>query len=566
MIDTIMLTHLTIKNFGLIDSVELSFHCGLNILTGETGAGKSIIIDGLRLALGERLRSSQIRDEQAPCSIEAVFELKDDLLTRSEIFKEFVAAEDRLLVIQRDAQSDGRSRIKVNGQTVTVAQLKVLGNHLMDFHGPHDHQMLLSEDYHLEMLDRLVDFGDLKERYEHDFKAYVALTLRLNELQTMALNREREMDMLQHQVRELEQVSLASGDYETLLQKQARIDNAERLAEAASSLLQLFESEDFGISENIRKAFSSMSVLRQTDDGTAGFEEHLSRIQENADQLASDLRDYLNALAFDPAEADEINRKYDSYETIKRKYGPDLEDAQRFYDQAREKYQTLVDLEHNDADLKAQISEKEKALRTVASKISGLRKTGAKILEATIEQELRDLGIEHVIFEVRFSEISFHNDGIDKVVFYISPNAGEELKPLAEIVSSGEAARLMLALKKALTQVDPIPVLVFDEIDAQIGGRLGTVTGKKLKELSSDRQVLLITHLPQIAVFGDRHFRVNKLVKNNRTFTDIVELNGDDRISELAQMMGGKKKSALTLEHAREMLEKAQKDTKALRH
>jgi DNA repair protein RecN (Recombination protein N) len=552
-----MLTQLIIKNFGLIDCSALSFHPRLNVLTGETGAGKSIIIDGLRLALGERLRSSQIRDENAPCSVEAVFELNDRLIKQSEVFKEYVSPEDYLLIIQREANADGRSKIKVNGQNVTVAQLKVLGNHLMDFHGPHDHQMLLSEDYHLEMLDRLVDFGDLKEKYENDFKNYVVLTIQLNELQSLALNREREMDLLGHQMKELEQVPLEQGYYDELKQQEARMNNTERLVEAASSLLQLLDHEESGISENIRKAFTFANVLRQTDDSTDRFEDALSHIQENADQLISDLREYLDELSFEPGQADEMKRKIDCYENVKKKYGPSLEDARLFYEKIRQRYQMVLDFEHNDADLKQQIADSEIKLKKAAVKISGLRKTAAKMLEATIEQELKDLGIDHVAFEVRFAETAFSKEGIDKVVFYISPNAGEELKPLAEIVSSGEAARLMLALKKALTQVDPIPVLVFDEIDAQIGGRLGTITGKKLKELSADRQVLLITHLPQIAVFGDKHFRVNKFVKNERTFTDVCELTGDDRIHELAQMMGGKKKSALTIEHAREMVKNA---------
>ncbi len=552
-----MLTQLTIKNFGLIDCATLSFHAGLNILTGETGAGKSIIIDGLRLALGERLRSSQIRDERSPCIVEAIFELRDDLIAQSDIFKEYVSLDDHLLIIQREAQADGRSKIKVNGQNVTVAQLKVLGNHLMDFHGPHDHQMLLSEDYHLDMLDRLVDFGTLKDRYAEDFKAYVLLTIQANELQSLALSWEREMDFLGHQIKELEQAPLDQAHYDDIQQQAARMNNTGRLVEAASSLLQLLDHEETGISENIRKAFSFAHTLRQTDESTQGFEQCLSHIQDNADQLISDLKSYLDALAFEPGQADAVNQAIDHYENIKKKYGPSIQDAQEFFEKAKQKYHLLLDFEQNDADLKQQIAEMVMKLKKSAMKMSGLRKTAAKMLQSTIEQELKDLGIEHVTFEVRFEEVSFSKDGIDHIVFYISPNAGEELKPLADIVSSGEAARLMLALKKALTQVDPIPVLVFDEIDAQIGGRLGTITGKKLKELSSDRQVLLITHLPQIAVFGNKHFRVNKVVKNQRTFTDVCELIGDERVHELAQMMGGKKKSELTLEHAREMLERA---------
>ena len=261
-----MLSQLTIKNFGLIDHLDLAFDPGLNILTGETGAGKSIIIDGLRLALGERLKSSQIRDDQIPCVVEAVFQLKKELVEQCEILNEFVSLEDHLLVIYREANADGRTRIKVNGNTVTVAQLKIIGNHLMDFHGPYDHQMLLDEEHHLQMLDRLIDFGELKAQYEDIFKTYVSLNLRINEIQTLAATRERELDLLSHQIKELEQVPLDEQQYEEFIQRQARMNNTEKLAESASSLLQLFEHEEIGITENIRKAFPFCHSLAQIDE------------------------------------------------------------------------------------------------------------------------------------------------------------------------------------------------------------------------------------------------------------------------------------------------------------
>lgn len=552
-----MLTQLTIKNFGLIDETSLPFDPRLNVLTGETGAGKSIIIDGLRFALGERLKTSQIRDTDAPCVVEAVFQLNQALVAQHDVFREFVNAEDFLLVIYREASADGRTKIKVNGMTVTVAQLKVLGNHLMDFHGPHDHQMLLAEEQHLMMLDRLIDFRDLKNSYEENFKRYVNLTVRLNELRSLASSRDRELDLITHQIKELEQVPLDQEKYEELLRQQARLSNTERLAQAASSLIDLFEQENVGVSDHIRKAFGFVRALTETDASTAAMEQYLTTIQDQSDQLIAELKQYSDGLAFEPGEAERISRQYDIYEDIKRKYGPLLEDARQFYEQIKHKYELLVDLEHNDEELKKEIAASEKTLKEIALAMSKERRAAAKNLEKTIEQELRDLGIEHVDFEVRFEDVPFHKEGIDRVVFYISPNAGESLKPLAEIVSSGEAARLMLALKKALTKVDPIPVLIFDEIDSQIGGRLGTMTGRKLKELSCDRQVILITHLPQIAVFGNQHLKVNKVVKKKRTYTEVAILKGDDRVNELAQMMDGQKQSDLTVEHAREMLKRA---------
>ncbi len=554
-----MLTNLKIQNFGLIEEVSIDFGPALNVLTGSTGAGKSIIIDGLRFALGERLNPDQIRDQNAPCTVEAAFFLSARFLKVHEVFEEFVDAQDGLLIIRREYLPDGRTRVKVNGTNITVAQLKVLGNHLVDLHGPHDHQMLLSDEYHLRMLDQLIKFGDLKENYSKEFKEYVHLTVQLNDLKAMADSRERDMDLLSHQIRELEQVSLKDEDYETLLADQNRIRNAERLFEQASQMTQCLEDETGGINENIRKACGYAQQLSGIDEQAARFVSQLEQAQEICEELAVEARDYLERLSFEPGEADEIIRRYDAYDDIKRKYGPGLAEARKFLEEAKTKYAMILDYEQNDQELQKKIQDARLKLKDLAVKISALRQRIAKTLKSTIERELKDLGIEHVNFEVRFETVDFTQDGCDRAVFFISPNAGEELKPLSQIVSSGEAARMMLALKRALTDVDPIPVLVFDEIDAQIGGRLGTITGSKLQELALGRQVILITHLPQIAAFGQQHFKAVKKVVNKRTVTEVLNLSPDERLDELAQMMDGQKKTPLSLEHARDMLKSAQK-------
>ncbi|MCK5214308.1 MAG: DNA repair protein RecN, partial [Candidatus Omnitrophica bacterium] len=502
-----MLSQLTIHNFGLIDKVVIEFSRKLNILTGSTGAGKSIVIDGLRFALGERLSASQIRDKSRPCVIEAVFDLNTSPLRHSDLFKDFLDADDNSLIINRQLSADGRKKIKVNGFTVTLAQLKALGNHLIDFHGPHDHQMLLSEELHINFLDPLVDFGDLKETYSRLYNDYIRLRSQLRDLENASSSRERDLDLLGHQIKELSQASLKAEDYEALRADQTRVANAEKLHENGAALLRLFENRDIGITDSIHKAFSSVRTLQHTDTATETLAEYLTNIQENSDQLIMELRDYLDSLSFEPRQAREINDKYDIYENIKRKYGPTIEEAHDFYLKAQEKYDLLINLEHNDARLKKDIAACEKKLTKLARQLTEAREKGALALKETIEQELKDLGIKQVLFEARVTSVDFHAEGRDKVVFYISPNTGEDLKPLAEIVSSGEAARVMLALKKALTRVDPIPVLIFDEIDAQIGGRLGKVIGTKLKSLSNDRQIILITHLPQIASFADTHFK-----------------------------------------------------------
>jgi len=552
-----MLSHLTIQNFGLIDRLSIEFREGLNVFTGETGAGKSILIDALRCALGDKLNSRHVRDAGQPCVVEAVFELSDKQLGSSPVLAEHVQDTDPILVINRKYMPDGRARNTINGFTVTVSQLREIGNHLVDLHGPHDHQMLFSEDSHIGILDRLSDLDAEKEVYTRIFGDYTRLRREIDDLRDLADNRDREMDILSHQIKELGQVPLAEDKYEELLRESARINNAEKLYESASQLLALMENDESGMDSVVSRAFTSMNNLNRTDEATSGFADILTRIQEDTSTLSSLLHDYADSLSFEPDAAERINKLCDTYQDLLRKYGPSLEDARAFYAEASRKHALLTDLEHNSSGLKERLAKEEKALSRAAKKMTALREKTAAALKGTIERELKELGIARVRFECRIERTALGRNGHDKCVFYISPNTGEDMKPLAEIVSSGEAARVMLALKKALTTVDPIPVLIFDEIDAQIGGRLGTVTGKKLRELSSGRQVILITHLPQIASFGTHHMKVSKDIENGRTVTRVDPLDGDTRIEELAQMMSGEKKSSIAVKHAVDMLARA---------
>jgi DNA repair protein RecN (Recombination protein N) len=554
-----MLSQLIIQNFGLIDRLEIEFCERLNIFTGETGAGKSILIDALRYALGERLNTTFIRDNEKPCTVEAVFEVSGQLLARCPLLDEYVSADDPVLIINRSYSPDGRNKIKINGFAVTVTQLKEIGDHLVDFHGPHDHQMLFAEDSHIGILDRLAGAQKEKEDYFKEYERYSALKKKLKDLQDLAESSEREMDILKHQIKELEQVPLEGSEYEEISRESTRINNSEKLFECVKQLVDILENDQTGVSTAVSRAFGPMSTLNGIDESTAELADILSRIQEDSSELISALNGYLDNLSFDQNEASDINRRYDIYYEILRKYGPALEDAKKFYESSREKYDLLIDLEHNDSELRKNIASSENDLKKAAKKITEKRKKYGKTLEQTIENELKELGIKNIKFECRIERTDITPTGCDKVTFYISPNVGEDLKPLADIVSSGEAARVMLALKKALTKVDPIPVLIFDEIDAQIGGRLGAITGKKLKELSQDRQVLLITHLPQIASFGNRHFKVTKTVEKRRTLTSVVPLEGDSRIKELANMMSGEMETRIAIEHANDMLSRAKK-------
>jgi len=373
----------------------------------------------------------------------------------------------------------------------------------------------------------------------------------------LAQTRQRDLDLLTHQVKELEALPLSTEKHEELLQEETKLNNAQKLHEHIQTLLRLLDDEESGANVLLRKAFSPLKSLTQIDEKSAKLLDQLSNIQDQSNDLISQLNDYADGLNFDEQTAQNIHNQCDAYADIKRKYGPTLEDAQNFYTQAKEKLDLIKNFEHNDQKLRDTLKSQEKELAQIAQKMTKSRQKSAEDLKTTIESELKELGILQVKFEVRFEKVPFNADGHDKIVFYISPNAGEDLKPLAQIVSSGEAARLMLALKKALIKVDPIPVLIFDEIDAQIGGRLGTITGKKLKELSSCRQVILITHLPQIASFADRHLKVSKSVKAGRTTTEVFLVEGKKRVEEIAQMMSGTNTTKISISHAEAMLAQA---------
>ncbi len=553
-----MISQLTIQNFGLIDRLSLEFGGDLNVLTGETGAGKSILIGALRYALGERFDADQMRDPKIPCIVELVCELSKELVSENESFKEFLEGDDRQIIINRTYTPEGKNKIKLNGFSLTLGQLKSVGDLLVDFHGPNDHQMLLAPESHIKILDRLCGLiKPLKEAYTVSYEEYKKIERSLEEIKEGALSRERELDLLGHQIKELERVSLERKKYEETLEKETQLKNREKLYESVRSMIGIFENEENGIGEMVSKAFPFMRSLSAIDKNAASLEAKLENFQSLSDEILSDLRRYEEGLSFEPDEARELARRCDAYHDILRKYGPVIEDAASFYKKSKDRHNFLINLEHNDGTLRVNLKKVEKTLKETADKISKERQKAARSLAKTIESELKDLGILHVRFECRVSPATLKSDGADDVMFFISPNLGEELKPLAEIVSSGEAARVMLALKKSLTKVDPIPVLIFDEIDAQIGGRLGSIIGTKLCALAADRQVILVTHLPQIASFAGRHFKVSKKTSGGRTLTTVDLLDRAGRVKEMAQMMSGEKESGISLIHAEEMLAKA---------
>jgi len=550
-----VLTEIQVNNFALMDKLRVEFSEKLNVFTGETGAGKSLLIDAIRFVLGERLDSFRFQSNKDNCRVEAVFDLDEYLKTVIPDLDSFLESDDDPLILSREYNSKtGKSRCQINGRTVTASGLKKVSSFLLDIHGQYDHQLLFDSKVHIEILDRFLKDSSMISEYQQLFQKYASLVKRKQELANLADNQERETDLLKYQVEEIAQSGIEQEDEETLEQERLRLANAERLHELVSSLLSALDEKDESASFLLGKVASDLKDLAGIDSSLNSLEQESSSIQIQLDEMVQTLQDYRESIVFDADQLKQVEEKTDTINVIKRKYGPAREEVLTFYNEAREKYDKLINATVFEKEVDEAINQMLPQIKKSASQISQQRKKAAAALKKTIESELRDLGIENAQFDTQFEEVDFELKGNDKLEFMISPNLGQSLQPLSKIVSGGEVSRVMLALKKALCKVDPIPTLIFDEIDANIGGRMGTVTGEKLKEIAQERQVLLITHLPQIASFAQRHFKVKKLVRSGQTFADYQVIEDEARVKELAQMMSGKQESEISRKHAEEML------------
>lgn len=550
-----MLTQLHIKNFALIEDLTLEFSGQMNVLTGETGAGKSILIDAIRFVLGERMEGLRAEVLEKPCQVEAAFELRAELLKNQTAFEPYLA-DDGLLVLRREF-SAGKTRAWINNRLVPLSLLKEIGAYLIDIHGQYDHQRLLDSASHLDILDRFAKVDLLKEDYRAFYEAYARLRKEQDALTALEEHRERELDVLKYQVDEIERAEIRDLNEEALELERMRLANAERLAEIVSHALAVLDENDPSADSFLSEAARDLKGLVKFDSSVEKLKTDCENVQYSLQEMVRALKDYREKLTFDPDRLRELEKKADLLEHLKRKYGGTHAKVLAFYQAAKAKYDKLIDMDMAKSDLQKEMRELEPKLREAALKFSEKRKKAGALLKKTIEAELKDLQIAHAEFEVRIEKTDFSAEGMDRVEFLARMNPGQPMLAIAKIISGGEASRVMLAMKKALMQVDPVPVLIFDEIDTNIGGRLGHVTGQKLKSISGERQVLLVTHLPQIASFADRHIKVTKSVQKGRTLVQYQVLEGEAKVRELAQMMSGQQESEISRRHAEEMLDRA---------
>ena len=574
-----MLTELRIQNFAIIDNLGLKFDSGLIILTGETGAGKSIILDAVTMLIGGRAETTVIRAEAENAFVEGVFSLEgpEKEAVNETLKREELLDDENYVTLTREVRREGRSIARVNGRTVNVSLLKELGAHLVDIHGQSEHLSLLDTRAHLGLLDRYADVGDDLKEYRGSYHKLLAVRNELKNLRQAQTDAERRIDFLTYQAEEIEAANLKPGEDDELKIERDKLANAESLAEYVQSALTALDEgtpETPAASDLVGQAAQAMMGLVKIDATRSELSEQATGLDEMLAELVRSLRDYLEEIEFNPGRLDEVEERLDLINSLTRKYGGSIEKVIASGEDARAQLENISHASERIDELKAE----EKALLNTLAESGGTlskkRQQAASALGKSIETELNDLRMAEAQFSVDFQtkadpngipledgqRLAFDHNGYDWIEFLVAPNPGEGLKPLAKIASGGETSRLMLALKNVLARADEIPSLIFDEIDQGIGGRVGLVVGQKLWNLARNHQVFCVTHLPQLAAFGDEHYQVQKLVKDKRTLTRVEPLKGESRLLELAQMLGDVGEG--TLRSAHEIFQTAQEMSK----
>ena len=560
-----MLIRLSIKNVALIERLNIEFDNGFNVLTGETGAGKSIIIDAVNLALGERASKELIKSGADKASVEAEFDISRVPAVRHAMLENELDPDDGL-TISREISASGKNVCRINGTLVNLATLKQITDMLVDVHGQHEHQSLLSQNKHISFLDSYCheEIDSLKTMVKGLYVEYRTAKDALLGGFSSEDERAREMDILRYQINEIEKAALTDNEEASLNEEKGVLMNAERIMTALQESCEALTDEG-GAIDLVRTASGSMGDIAglssEYNDAAKRLEEAYYAVQD----IGYALRDMRNSFEFEPARIDEIQQRLEVYSSIKKKYGPAIDDVDAFLANAKARLEDLESAGQKREQLEQSLNEITERYIQAASKLTAARKAAAVTLQDELLGQLKDLGMEKARFEVGFECLdSFGTNGMDKVEFTMSANPGEGLKPLEKVASGGEMSRIMLAFKAIAARADSIPTLIFDEIDTGISGRIASVVGGKMVNISDSHQVLCVTHLPQIAALADAHFLVEKSDDGEHTKTDMRRLSLEERYSYLARMMDGAENSTLAYDHARELIT-ASENSKAQR-
>jgi DNA repair protein RecN (Recombination protein N) len=554
-----MLLELSVKHLAVIEEVRVSYQTGFHVFTGETGAGKSILIDALSLAIGGRASADLVRHGYDVATIEALFDVPTAHPVHGILRENGVnASDEEPLFVRREVTAAGRSTARVNGQLVTMATLKAIGESLVNIHGQHEHQSLLRVDRHLEWLDAYggSTVASVKQAYKGIYTTYMEVKGQLDHLQQSGKQALQMADLYRFQWEEIEAAALKPGEDEWLQEEKRRLSNAERLYSAASDGYESLYGNKQSL-ELVSKAVQRLSDIAKYDPTILSpLLEQMQSAYYQLEDAAYQLRDYRESIEFNPDKLETIEQRLQTLHALKRKYGESAEDIITYAAKIKTELDTLDNQEELITELTKRLADLEKELRVKAQALSQARHAASQRLSAQLMEHLKDLHMERTRFEVvlRSGEGAWRADGWDHAEFMIAPNPGEPLRGLAKIASGGELSRIMLAMKSIFASVDQVPVLIFDEVDTGVSGRAAQAIAEKMARLANRVQVFAITHLPQVACMADAHYAIEKKVRGDRTFTEVTALDLGSRTEELARMLGGVEVTDTTLKHAQEML------------
>lgn len=552
-----MLTHLHVQNFALMESLDLRPGPGLNILTGETGAGKSILIDALNAALGERTGTEAVRTGSDRALVEAVFDLSRCPSVVSRLAADgWLEEGETELVLSRELSLSGAGAARVNGRRVNVGALREIGDGLVDLHGQHEHQSLLRVATHQQILDAFggPEAAEALSLAAQAFGAWRDASTELNNLLLDERERARLIDLHEFQVNEIDAAELSPGEDDALLAERARLGGAERIAEACAEALQKLNGEGLGAVDSVGVAVTRLKEIARLDESAVDVLSAVETGYYTLQEAARDLEHYADSVEMNPERLEQVEERLDLLRNLKRKYGDTIPEILAYRERTFAELDSLQHADERVGQLRQRV-ETLKAERDAANaKLHSLRVATAEQLRDLLSADLAGLAMERARFDTSIESAEPGPTGADKVEFVISPNPGEPLKPLAKIASGGEMSRLMLALKSALSRVDPVPTLVFDEIDVGVSGRVAGALARKLKALASQHQTLCVTHLPQIAAAAGTHFRIEKSVSGNRTVTTITALSPEERMEEIARLLAGAEPTDTARTHAASLI------------
>lgn len=553
-----MLLEISIKNFAIIEEISLTFENGMTVLTGETGAGKSIIIiDAMNLMLGARASLDVIRHGANKAEIEGLFSVGENAAL-TQILEENGIEVTEELIIRREILQNGRSIGRINGQMVNLTTLRAVGQYLVDIHGQHDQEELMKPNMHIRMLDEFGDgqFASVKKHYQDLFEHYRRLRKRVLTKQKNEQEHKARIEMLEFQIAEIEAAALKSGEDQALNQKRDKLLNHKHIADTLTNAYVMLDDEEFSSLSNIRSAMNNLMTLEEFDADYKDMSSNVSEAYYILEEVTKQLSDVIDELDFDAGSLQQIEARLEVIHSITRKYGGSVDDVLDYYENITKEYNLLTGNDESSDDMEKDLKRLEKELIVAAENLSQERHQLAKNLEAEIKQELADLYMEKADFQVQFSKGKFNRDGNEAIEFYISTNPGEGFKPLVKVASGGEISRLMLAIKSAFSRKEDKTSIVFDEVDTGVSGRVAQAIAQKIYKIGSHGQVLAISHLPQVIAIADYQFFIEKRSDENTTVSTVRLLSEEERVEEIAKMLAGSDITEMAREQARELLKK----------